>query len=80
MNNTEDMKMACSKEIYLSREACLKRWIQDYAAAIVQTCMYLTPDREKAEAAVQNTEEYHNQDREQKQPALCQHFPERLRK
>lgn len=55
MNNTEDMKMACSKEIYLSREACLKRWIQDYAAAIVQTCMYLTPDREKAEAAVQNT-------------------------
>lgn len=47
--------MECSKEIYLSRENYLNRWINDYSGAILQTCMYLMPDRTQAEDAVQDT-------------------------
>lgn len=47
--------MEGSKEIYQNREECLERWIRDYAGAILQTCVYLMPDKSQAEEAIQNT-------------------------
>lgn len=47
--------MEFSKEIYKNREESLKRWVKDYAGAILQTCLYLMPDQKQAEDAIQVT-------------------------
>lgn len=43
------------KDAYAKREECLNRWINEYSKAILQTCLYMIPDRVQAEEAVQDT-------------------------
>ena len=47
--------MEYSKDLYVNREENLNRWIKEYSNAILQTCIYLMPDRSLAEDAVQET-------------------------
>lgn len=47
--------MEYSKDLYVNREENLNRWIKEYSNAILQTCIYLMPDRSLAEVAVQET-------------------------
>lgn len=47
--------MELIKDLYDNREESLNRWVKEYSDAIVQTCIYLMPNRSLVEEAVQET-------------------------
>jgi len=47
--------MENTKTAYLSRELRLNHWLETYSEALLQTCLYMLPDRAQAEDAVQDT-------------------------
>lgn len=47
--------MENTKTAYLSRELRLNHWLEMYSEALLQTCLYMLPDRAQAEDAVQDT-------------------------
>lgn len=46
--------MENTKAAYLSREIRLNHWLEMYSEALLQTCLYMLPDRAQAEDAVQD--------------------------
>lgn len=47
--------MENTKAVYLNREVRLNHWLETYSEALLQTCVYMLPDRAQAEDAVQDT-------------------------
>ena len=46
--------MENTKAVYLNREVRLNHWLETYAEPLLQTCLYMLPDRAQAEDAVQD--------------------------